>query len=164
MKEEESDALDCLALCFLFIIADLAYRRKLEGQICADTVLCHIAEACQWQWDQKNVRPACSSSWPDGPASSPLTSTRSRCEREQASPGNLEDVWPSRTVLDRPSTPVPPLQPSLQTDSPGPCSAVSHLWTHWLASGAHNTPTSVEDTATNSTRTTILVKLGKSDS
>lgn len=88
----------------------------------------------------------------------PLTSARSRCEREQASPGNLEDVWPGRAALDRPSTPVPPLQPSLQTDSPGPCSAASHLWTHRLASGAHDTPTSVEDTATSSTRTTILVK------
>ena len=37
----------------------------------------------------------------------PLTSARSRCEREQASPGNLEDVWPCLAVLDRLSTPCP---------------------------------------------------------
>lgn len=78
----------------MFIRADLAHRRKLEGQICADTVSYHIAEDCQWRQDQKNVRAACTSSWPDGP-SPPLTFARSRCEREQASPGNLDDVWPS---------------------------------------------------------------------
>lgn len=132
-------------------------RRKLEGQICADTVLCHIAQVCQQWQDQKNLHPACTSSWPDGPASSPHTSARSRCEREQASPGNLEDVWPSHAVLDRPSTPIPPLQPPLQTDSPGLCSSVPHLWTHGLAFGAHSTPASVEHTATSSTITILLV-------
>lgn len=55
-----------------------------------------------------------------------------------------------------PPPPVPPLQPSLHTDSPGLCSAVPYLWTHRLASGAHSTLTSVEDTATSSTRTTSL--------
>lgn len=39
--------LTALHFFFIFIMADLAYRRKLEGQICADTVRYHIAE--DWQ-------------------------------------------------------------------------------------------------------------------
>lgn len=101
--------------CILLPVCHLwpCSHQRLEGQICADMVLCHIADACQWREDQRNVPPACTSSCPDGPASSPLASTRSRCEREQASPGNLEDVWPSRAFLDRPPHPPPPI-PSLQ--------------------------------------------------
>lgn len=87
---------------------------------------------------RKNVRPAGTSSRPDGPTSSPLTFARSRCEREQASPGNAEDVWPGRAGPDNPSTALPPLQPSLQTASQGLCTAVQYPWTHQLASGAHN--------------------------
>lgn len=36
-----------------FIMADLAHRRKLEGQICADTVRYHIAADWRWRQDQK---------------------------------------------------------------------------------------------------------------
>lgn len=61
----------------------------------------------------------------------------------------LRGIWKmsglTQAFLDRPSTPSHPV--SLQTDSPGFCSAAPHFWTHRLASGAHNAPSSVEDTS-----------------
>lgn len=151
MKGRELDALDCLAFCFLFIIADLAHRRKLEGQICADTVHCHIAEACQWRQDQKNVRPACASfflaRWSGIISSHPQEAD---VRGEQASPGESGRCLAELTPQSH------PFGPHLQTDSPGFGSAVTHRWTHQLASGAHNALTWVKQTATSSTTTTFL--------
>lgn len=68
----------------------------------------------------------------------------------------LRGIWKMSGLGEQPWTVPPPLQPSLQTDSPGLCSAVPHLWTHWLASGATQN-SNIEDTAKSSTITTILV-------
>lgn len=86
--------------------------------------LYHIAETCQWRLDQKNVHPACTSSRPDGDTSSPLTIARNRCERVQASPGNVDDVWPTQAHWTVP---------------PSPSHWFSPLYTHQLASGVHST-------------------------
>lgn len=92
-------------------MTDLAYRRELEGQTCADTVLYHIAADCQWWQDQRNVRPACASFWPDGPTSSPLT-WKADVKGSRLLQGNRKDVWPSQAGLDS------HLVPSLQTKPP----------------------------------------------
>lgn len=81
-------------------------ERDWRGQIHADMVLCHIAQ--EWRWRQSQTRLL-----PDGPAPSPFTHPRSRCERDQASPGNVEVVWPNQAFLDHLSLPPHPLPQTL---------------------------------------------------
>lgn len=105
--------LTALHFFFIFIMADLAYRRKLEGQICADTVRYHIAGGLAVTTGSKNVHAVRTSSWPDGP-SPPLTFARGRCERRQASnlwgirkmSGQAKRAW---TVPPPPSHPFSPV-------------------------------------------------------
>lgn len=104
-------------------------ERDWRGQIHADMVLCHIAQ--EWRWRQSQTRLL-----PDGPAPSPFTHPRSRCERDQASPGNVEDVWPSQELQDHPSLPTPfprPWFPRPLLSCPPPLDTRLSIWSTLLS-------------------------------
>lgn len=118
---------ECLAVCFLFIISDLASKTNLEGSICADRELCHIAEASVWRQDKKTLIQTFLLVYGHMvPHHLPKHLREADVRVETASPGNLEDVWPN------PGQPLHPhpasLTPSLWTDSPGSSSAGNICW------------------------------------
>ncbi len=103
-KRRRPFTLDCLAFCFLFIFTDLAYSRKLEGQICADTVLCHIAAACHWRRIRKtSIQPAHLSGQmvphhlPSHPQEADVRGSRS-----------LPGIWKMSGLIVQPRTADPP--------------------------------------------------------
>lgn len=144
-----------IALHFASCLSSLTLLigKKLEGQICADTAPCHIAEACQWRKDQKNVRPACTSSWPDGPASSP-PHIRKNPDVRGSRP--LRGIWKMSGQAEQSWT-VPLPRPTLSALSPDwfPRPLLSCIPPLDTSAGIWS-PTSGEDTATSSTITTIL--------
>lgn len=91
----------CLAVFGMFTVTDLAHRRELEGQICADVLRCHIASDARIR--ETSEQPARLS----GQMAShhlPSHSEEADVKGKRASLEGGGDVWPPHTAQDGPST------------------------------------------------------------